>query len=251
MRRCDDISDDPSLPPEERRQKLDTWLDGLHAAQAGYPTDDPILLALIDAQRRFNIPAGLLDQLAYGTRVDVEENLEHHTRSPVRYRNFQELERYCYGVASVVGLVCIRIFGYHDPVAEALAEKCGLAFQLTNIIRDIKEDAALGRIYLPEDDLAQFGVAPSDLATAADPKRIRPLLAFEAQRARENYTAGDELLSYINEDSQPALWVLVNIYRNLLEKIASLDYDVFSRRVSLSTREKLIILGKGFLKRIL
>ena len=118
MRRCDDIADDPSLSFAERRQKLDTWLDAFHAAQAGHPTDEPILLALTDAQRRFAIPVGLLDALAYGTAMDVEETREIGLQ--VQYRDFEDLERYCYNVASVVGLVCIRIFGYDNPAARAV-----------------------------------------------------------------------------------------------------------------------------------
>jgi 15-cis-phytoene synthase len=249
MRRCDDFADDPEISVQDRRQKLDAWLDSFHAAQAGLPTDDPILLALTDAQHRFNISVGLLDQLAFGTGMDVEENPASLGRS-IRYQSFQELERYCYNVASVVGLVCIRIFGYSEPAAEPLAERCGLAFQLTNIIRDVKEDAALGRVYLPEDDLARFGIRADELSNLRDPSRLRPLLELEAQRAFENYRAGEELLPLIDEDSQPALWVLVTIYRSLLEKIVRLNYDVLTRKVSLSVREKLTILGKGFLKRV-
>jgi len=253
MRRCDDIADDPALPPQERRQKLDTWLDQFHAAQAGHPTDDAILLALTDAQRRFGIPAGLLDALAFGTAMDVEQGPEQAPASglQIQYRSFEDLERYCYNVASVVGLVCIRIFGYNDPAAEPLAEKCGLAFQLTNIIRDVKEDAGLGRVYLPGKDLAEFGITPEEIAAGIDAARLRPLLELEAKRAFENYCASDELIPLIAEDSQPALWVLATIYRSLLEKIVRLNYDVFTRRVALSTREKLLILGKGFAKRLL
>jgi 15-cis-phytoene synthase len=256
MRRCDDIADDPSLSAADRRQRLDAWVDAFHAALAGLPTDDPILLALTDAQRRFAISVGLLDQLAFGTAMDTENGTEENpdqsspTR-PIQYGSFQDLERYCYNVASVVGLVCIRIFGYNDPAAEPLAEKCGLAFQLTNIIRDVKEDADLGRVYLPEEDLARFGISSTELANAPDPARIRPLLELEAERAFENYRAADDLIPMIQEDSQPALWVLVTIYRSLLEKIVRLNYDVFTRKVSLSTREKLTILGKGFLQRII
>ena len=251
MRRCDDIADDPSLTLRDRRARLDTWMNAFHASHAGHPTDDPVLLALTDAQRRFHIPLGLLDQLAFGTAMDVEEGQEqsspHH---PIQYASFQELERYCYNVASVVGLVCIRIFGYTNPAAEPLAERCGLAFQLTNIVRDVKEDASLGRVYLPQDDLEQFGISTAELAGTPDPVRIRPLLELEAQRAFENYRAGEELIPLISEDSQPALWVLVTIYRSLLEKIVRLNYDVFSRKIALSSMEKLKILGKGFLKRI-
>jgi phytoene synthase len=253
MRRCDDIADDPSLAVRDRRQKLDIWLDEFHAAQAGHPTDDPILLALTDAQRKYAIPAGLLDALAFGTAMDVDENTEQPTPSglQVQYRSFEDLERYCYNVASVVGLVCIRIFGYNKAEAEPLAERCGLAFQLTNIIRDVKEDAALGRVYLPGKDLAEFGISATEIATTIDPARIRPLLELEAQRAFENYKAAEELIPLVDEDSQPALWVLVTIYRSLLEKIVRLNYDVVTRRVSLSIWEKLKILSQGFLQRIL
>jgi phytoene synthase len=260
MRRCDDIADDATLSFEERRYKLDTWLDALHRAQQGEPSDDPILLALTDTQRRYTIPAGLLDELAMGTAMDVEstpENLEASGLAraivlplTVQYRTFEDLKVYCYRVASVVGLVCIHIFGYRDPAAEPLAEQCGLAFQLTNIIRDVKEDAAMGRVYLPEEDLAKFGLSATDLLSNPDAARLRPLLMLEADRARGFYQAGDRLISYISEDSQPALWVLVNIYRSLLEKIAERQYDVFSGKVSLTVSEKLRILGKGFLQRL-
>ena len=255
MRRCDDIADDSSLSLPERRQKLDAWLDALHRAQQGQPTDDPILLALTHAQRRYTIPAGLLDELAHGTARDITEDHEAPPATApgvtVQYATFEDLRSYCYSVASVVGLVCIHIFGYRDPEAEALAERCGLAFQLTNIIRDVKEDASMGRIYLPEEDLAKFGLSPSDLLSAPDVARLRPLLAFEAARAREFYASGDALIPFISEDSQPGLWVLVNIYRRLLEKIAEKQYDVFTAKVALSRREKLWILGRGFFKRLL
>jgi phytoene synthase len=260
MRRCDDITDDASLSLEERRFKLDTWLDALHRAQQGEPSDDPILLALTDAQRRYTIPAGLLDELAMGTAMDVEGGAQSEEASTsanpavpgltVQYRTFEDLKVYCYRVASVVGLVCIHIFGYRDPAAEALAEQCGLAFQLTNIIRDVKEDAAMGRVYLPEEDLAKFGLSAADLLSAPDAARFRPLLALEAERAGEFYQAGEQLSAYISEDSRPALWVLVTIYRKLLEKIAERQYDVFSGKVSLTVSEKLRVLGRGFLQRL-
>jgi phytoene synthase len=255
MRRCDDITDDTSLTFPERRQKLDTWLDALHRAQQGQPTDDPILLALTDSQSRYSIPAGLLDELAVGTAMDVEdaEAAAHTSNTPgltIQYKTFEDLRLYCYRVASVVGLVCIHIFGYRNPEAEPLAERCGIAFQLTNIIRDVKEDAAMGRVYLPEEDLAKFNLSVSDLLSSPDPARIKPLLALEADRAREFYVAGEELIPYISEDSQPALWVLVGIYRALLEKIAEKQYDVFTETISLSRWTKLSILGKGFLKRL-
>ena len=258
MRKCDDIADDVSLPAREREQKLEVWLDAFHRALSGQPTDEPVLLALTDAQRNFNIQVGWLDQLAYGTAMDVQESGPGATRplSPalqVQYGTFEDLRLYCYRVASVVGLVCIRIFGYRNPEAESLAERCGLAFQLTNIIRDVKEDAAMGRVYLPEEDLAKFNLSAAELVSVSDrsqAQRFAPLLALEAGRAREYYQSGEDLIPYIDEDSQPALWVLVTIYRRLLEKITSHQYDVFSSKIRLTAREKLMILGKGFLRRL-
>jgi 15-cis-phytoene synthase len=262
MRKCDDIADNEAMPIRERRQKLYAWLDDFHRAHAGHPTDDPVLMALTDAQRRFLIPVGWLDQLAYGTAMDVEEDPEKEyerlTRGEsepnglvIQYQTFEDLAFYCYRVASVVGLVCIKIFGYRDPAAEQLAERCGLAFQLTNIIRDVKEDAEQNRVYLPLEDLARFEIDPEELRTASDAARFAPLLALEAGRAREYYRSGEELISYIEEDSQPALWALVTIYQKLLEKIALQQYDVFHGKVRLTTREKLVILGKGVVKRLL
>lgn len=259
MRRCDDLSDDPTLPPRERRSRLEGWLDAFHHAQAGEPTDDPILLALTDTQRRYQIPAEFLDQLAFGTLMDVPDAngdaqdqaaTGQASRPTVQYRTFKDLYLYCYHVASVVGLVCIKIFGYRDPAAEDLAERCGIAFQLTNIIRDVKEDAALGRVYLPLEDLQRFELSPSDLQSTPDRARLRSLLAMEADRARDFYKSGHQLMALVNEDSQPALWVLVTIYQRLLEKIAQRQYDVFTQKIRLTTFEKLSVLGKGFLKRL-
>jgi len=253
MRKCDDIADDANLSVRDRRERLTTWLDVFHRAQAGFPTDDPVLLALTDAQRRYSIQTDLLDQLAFGTAMDVLELDEPGFARDVpviHYATFNDLSQYCYRVASVVGLVCIRIFGYRDRSAEPLAEKTGLAFQLTNIIRDVKEDALMGRVYLPEEDMQEFGVYPADCRTPSDPARMRALLAKEADRAREFYAAGETLIPLVDEDSQPALWVLITIYRRLLERIAARQYDVFAERIRLSVFEKLTILAKGFLKRL-
>ena len=256
MRHCDDLADDNVLAVHERRRKLAEWLDALHRAAAGFPTDDPVLLALTDAQRRYSIPLELLDQLAFGTEMDVDEEDEilGEAAAPiltVRYRTFDDLRFYCYRVASVVGLVCIRIFGYRNKAAEPLAENVGLAFQFTNIIRDVKEDAAMGRVYLPAEDLARFGISDSDLAAGRHPARLRPLLELQADRAREFYRSADELIPLVEEDSQPGLWVLVTIYERLLQKIAARQYDVFTSKISLSRSEKLTVLAKGFLKRLL
>jgi phytoene synthase len=254
MRRCDDIADDFKIPALERRQRLDAWLDAFHRSEAGHPTDDPVLLALTDTQRRYKIPVELLDQLAYGTGMDIQDgetaSAPGSAELQVLYRTFSDLRQYCYRVASVVGLVCIRIFGYRDPAAEALAENLGLAFQLTNIIRDIQEDADMGRIYLPAEDLERFKIGPEDFRQSTIPERLRWLLAAEADRAREYYISARELMTLIDEDSQPALWVLVTIYRRLLEKISDRKYDVFGKKISLTVREKVVILGKGLVKRL-
>jgi 15-cis-phytoene synthase len=257
MRRCDDITDDPSLPLAERREKLAIWIDSFHRAAAGLGTDDAVLLALADTQRRYSIPVELLDHLAHGTGMDLQEQME-TGKTPsfdpnainVHYRKFDDLYLYCYRVASVVGLVCIRIFGYQDARAEALAERLGIAFQLTNIIRDVQEDAAMGRVYLPGEDLAKFGLLAIDLRSGGDTTRFRPLLEMEAERARKFYLAAEDLMPLIDEDSQPALWTLVAVYRALLEKIAAANYNVFGPKIRLTTFEKLSILGKGFLRRL-
>lgn len=254
MRRCDDIADDSTQSVNDRQIKLAEWLDKAHHALAAHPTDDPVLLALADTQRIYQIPIGLLDQLAFGTASDLDYPQPESGSSPalaIRYQTFEELQQYCYGVASVVGLVCIKIFGYRDPAAEPLAERCGLAFQLTNIIRDVKEDIGTGRVYFPQEDLAQCNLSVADLAAPkVDLDRIRPLLTLEADRARECYLAGEQLVSMVNEDSQPGLWVLITIYRRLLEKIAAKQYDVFTERVRLTVPEKLSVLGKGILQRL-
>lgn len=254
MRRCDDIADDGSLPLRNRRQKLADWLDAVHRALLGHPTDDPVLIALTNTQQRYKIAPELLDQLAYGTAMDVQESPADSrtgvSAPHVQYRTIEDLGVYCYRVASVVGLVCIRIFGYRDRAAEPLAENLGLAFQLTNIIRDVKEDAIMGRVYLPEEELKKFDISPSELHSDGDSARLRMLLGSLADRAREYYRAGEELIPMVDEDSQPALWVLVTIYRRLLDKIAACGYDVFKQRVALTTREKITILGKGLLKRL-
>ena len=249
MRHADDISDDPSTPVDQRRAKLEEWINTFQRVVDGERTDDPVLFALADSQKRFNIPLELLEKLVQGTTMDLPPASAAGATPLLQYETFSQLYDYCYHVASVVGLVCIRVFGYRDPRAELLAERTGIAFQLTNIIRDVKEDAALGRVYLPREDFDRFGIAASALNNGSAPSSLRPLLEFEAQRAREYYRSADELLPLIDEDSQPALWTLVEIYRRLLEKIVTRNYDVFSQRVSLSATEKLTLMSKGLVRR--
>ena len=251
MRHADDISDDPSVPVEQRREKLTEWMNALRRVVEGERTDDPVLMALADTQKTFNIPLDLLEKLVQGTAMDLPDAEGSGKTGPaVHYETFEQLYDYCYHVASVVGLVCIRIFGYRDPRAELLAEETGVAFQLTNIIRDVKEDSQLGRVYLPSEDLHRFGVEASALTNGNAATSLRPVLEFEAQRAREYYRSAEELLPLIDDDSQPALWTLVEIYRRLLERIAARNYDVFSERVRLSAAEKVGLLAKGFVRRL-
>ena len=246
MRQADDLADDESLPREERRRKLDAWLAAWHAAANGGATADPVFLAVRDAIKRFAIPLQLLDELVDGVAMDLDRA---STGAPDTYATFADLYRYCYLVASVVGLVCIRIFGYSGERAEKLAEETGIAFQLTNILRDVSEDAARNRVYLPLTDLAAHGVSLDSLlhrAPSAPPTPAeRALLASVARRAEDYYSSADELLPLIERESRPALWVLVSIYHALLKRIERAKYDVFTRRASVPTVQKIAILLIG------
>ncbi len=254
MRHADDISDDPGLDPERKHQKLGGWIQAANDVFGGRPTDDPVLMALADTQKRFNIPPQLFEKLVQGTSMDLDIPATAETPAVV-CRTFDDLKHYCYYVASIVGLVCIRVFGYEDKKAEFLAEDCGLAFQLTNIIRDVKEDAGMGRIYIPEEDLARFNLgqeqfAPGTLSDPAKTQQLRPVLEYQADRARRYYESARWLMELIEEDSRAGLWVLVEIYSRLLKKITARNYDVFTERVSLTLWEKLKVLFRGFLLRL-
>jgi phytoene synthase len=257
MRNADDLSDDESLPPRERRAQLHAWLAAWRLAAADGATEDAVFVALRDAQRRFGIPLSLLDQLVEGTTMDLNcVDGGSASGEPVAtydtYESFSDLYKYCYLVASVVGLVCIRIFGYQNKRAEHLAEETGIAFQLTNILRDVREDAERRRIYLPGEDMRRFGVSAEQLSVAHKgrelPGGLRGLLAFEAQRAEQYYEAGKRLLPLIAADSRPALWVLIAIYHRLLRRIEAADYQVFATRVRVPTYEKMAILSWGVLQ---
>ena len=248
MRRADDIADDESMPMEQRRGEMARWVEAWRAARSGNPTDDPIFLALNDSQQRFGISDTLLEELVQGTTMDLEP-LPEGAEALQTFATFQDLYRYCYLVASVVGLVCIRVFGYTDQRAEKLAEETGVAFQLTNILRDVKEDAERGRIYLPLDVLAEHGVTLERVKALAGGASLRPeertMLSALGARAEQYYQSAERLLPLIDADSRAALWVLVGIYHRLLQKIAGAKYDVFSSRVRVPTAEKLWVLGRG------
>ncbi len=229
MRRADDISDDESKSLTARRAEMSSWLTSWRASRAQAATADPVFRALADTQRRFNIPDSLLEELVAGTTMDLEPRTS--DLEPVQtYPTFDDLYRYCYLVASVVGLVCIRIFGYTDARAEQFAEETGVAFQLTNILRDVKEDVQRGRVYLPLDLLAEFKETPADLAGLARGRtmtdRERGMLATLAIRAEKYYLAANKLIP-------------------LLGRIAGRKMEVFRVRVSLSTAEKLTVFARG------
>jgi len=255
MRHADDISDELGVDPQLKRQRLQEWLESAKAVFAGNATDDPVLMALGDAQRKFKIPPELFEKLVYGTSLDLDIPTASADSPAILCETFEDLKQYCYYVASVVGLVCIRIFGYQDTKAEFLAEDCGLAFQLTNIIRDIKEDASMGRIYIPAEDLVRSNLTAANFASSAlqnpaQVQQLRPALEYEAERARKYYESAKWLMELIDEDSRAALWVLVEIYSRLLQKITTRNYDVLTERVRLTLWEKLKVLSRGFLLRI-
>lgn len=261
MRHADDLSDDESKSREERRNNLDAWLEAWHHAAHGEATEDPVYIALRDAQSRFHITTDLLDQLVQGTAMDLHPSHVHRSTPgseavhPLRfdtYATFDDLYRYCYYVASVVGLVCIRIFEYSDLRAEKLAEETGIAFQLTNILRDVREDADRDRIYVPLEDLDRFGVSLEEIRQLKNGQHLtlnqRELLEFEANRAEHYYKSSEALLPLIASDARPALWVLITIYHRLLQCIERRNFDVFTERISVPTFTKLAILAQGLLR---
>lgn len=262
MRRADDLADDESKTLDERRVEMAGWLGAWREARSGGACDDPVFLALADTQWRFGIADELLEDLVRGTTMDLEERPEGVVEIGMEgapgerlqfqaYATFSGLYRYCYLVASVVGLVCIKVFGYSDPAAEQLAEETGIAFQLTNILRDVQEDAERGRIYLPMDDMLAAGATFEDIVRASTQRGVSEtmlaLLRHEGERAAAYYGSAERLLPLIDADSRAALWVMVTIYRELLEKIAASRYDVFAERRRVSTVRKLTILGRGAL----
>ncbi len=264
MRRADDLADDESLTLEQRRAAMAAWTEAWRASQLG-ETADPVFLALNDTQERFGIPDALLEQLVAGTTMDLQPQpegvvtihgpglLAHDpsTQEYQVYESFIALYRYCYLVASVVGLVCIRIFGYKDPRAELLAEHTGVAFQLTNILRDVREDAERGRIYLPLRDMTEAGLSVPTFLEALEkgtaPAQMRSLLGSEIARAKSLYEAADELIPLLDPDSRAAMEVLATIYRRLLERVARDPEAVLRERVSVHVSEKLGILGRGLI----
>ncbi len=232
MRLVDDVSDTVGSASDKQRG-LARWRAALDAAAAGDVSSHPILPAFADTIERFQIPPRYFHDLISGAEMDLTVG---------EYATFDRLREYCYRVAGTVGLTCLHVFGFDDPHAPDLAEKLGIAFQLTNIIRDVPKDYEMGRVYLPSGDLAQFGVRPEALARGPLTPELRGLLEFETARAWAFYREGVELIPLVHADARAALWALARIYSSLLRRIEARGYDVFSERVRLSAPEKTGIL---------
>ncbi len=236
MRRSDDIADgaaNPAVALEGLRQ----WRAQVDEALRGDEAADPILPALADTVRRYAIPLHHFHELLDGTEMD---------QTATRYATFDDLYKYCYRVASAVGLVVLPVFGYKDKAALTPAEACGIAFQLTNILRDVKEDARMGRIYLPLEDLDKFGVSEDDIMTGQTTPQFMELMKFEAARAHEFYEKAKPLLKMIDADSRGTLAVMIGIYGGILQKIEESNFAVFDSRIRLSAAEKLWIVAKNW-----
>lgn len=243
MRRADDIADDDTVPLSSRRKQLEDWRGELVAALNGDPCNEVLFPAFQKTVQRYEIPPQYFEDLIDGMESDLY--------AP-RYESFEDLYRYCYRAASVVGMTTVHIFGFESDDALPLAEKCGIAFQLTNILRDIREDASLGRVYLPEIELAGFGLSSAeflDCAIRPDDDRFRRLMEFQWNRADRYFRESAPLLALVSSRSRPALWALVTIYRQLLERIRHVGYNVLDTRVRLTVWKKLRIVARAAMLR--
>ena len=219
-----------ALFAETRRELASAFADG-----AGYAGDSPEFAALSHAARAYKMPPRCFEAILDGVESDLTTS---------RYADFDELREYCRKVASAVGLICISVFGYEDPSAERHAEDMGIALQLTNVLRDIKEDAERDRIYIPQDDLARFGYSESDLARGAVNDEFRALMAFQVARARSYYERSRPLFDLVSPETRACLRVLHAAYGAILDRIEQGGYDVYSRRVGLSGRQKFAIAAR-------
>lgn len=227
-RAADDIADAPGLRADPARL-IARWREELHAAYAGTPRH-PIGVALADTVERFGVPRVHLDAVVDGVEMDLRRT---------RYARWEgDLAEYCYRVASAVGLVAIEIFGYRNPSARDYATNLGLAFQLTNILRDVAEDAARGRIYLPQEDLDRFGCAEADVLAGRCTDAFRRLMAFQCARAGEYYGRARFSLAEEDRPSLAAAEAMRLIYEQLLRRVMFRRYDVFGPRVRLTAAEK-------------
>ncbi len=227
LRVTDDLSDGPG-PPEAKRAPLAEWRRRMNHALAG-KYDHRLHAAFHDTVRTHAIPTTYFDAVLDGVEMDLE---------PVAIADFDDLYRYCYRVASAVGLACIHIWGFAHPDAKIYAESAGIGFQLTNILRDLKEDADRGRVYLPREDLDRFGYSPEQLRRGERDECFRALMRFEVERARLYYDASLPLAKLLTPPGRAVFQIMRRTYRGLLDAIERRRYDVFSRRVRLSRWRK-------------
>ena len=234
-RRADDSVDDEGSPAGKLAAVADRR-DELDACYAGEPpADDPVLVALTDTVRRFDVPRGHLDALLDGVAMDLTVS---------RYPDFPALKEYCDRVAGAVGLVSLHIFGFSDPRAPDHAADLGVAMQLVNIMRDVAEDAERDRIYLPADEMAAHGVSEGDLMDGVATGAFRRLMGEQGERARDYFARGERLLPLLDRRARMCVSMLSGLYREILDTIEARDYDVFAGRVSLSTPRKLALMGR-------
>ncbi len=230
----DDIADDEAI--REPALLLRRWREELDRVYAGVPTR-ALSRALADSARRFTIPRDLFVEIIAGVEMDLSRK---------RYQTFEELRPYCYRVASALGLICIEIFGYRNPSAKVYAENLGLALQVTNIIRDVGEDAARGRIYLPLEDLARFNVSEDEILGGVYSSNFVSLMDFEAKRAQELYAKAQSALAPEDRATLLTAEAMRLIYAALLERIMKSNYRVLDRRHSLSAPHKLYLVGRAW-----
>ena len=260
MRRADDIADDETMSVQDRRALMCRWTEAFHNGQHLSKEDDAVFMAVRDTQQHFDISDTLLDELVAGTAMDLQEEppagvnrMESSGRVFDVYGTTESLDRYCYLVASVVGLVTIRIFGFKGERTDEHAIAMGKAFQYTNILRDVREDAERGRIYLPLDLLRRHGASIEDVVEAATRHRPNaPLLAAMqalAARAEQFYAADRLLIADLHPDSRGAMRTLIDIYHALLHRIEHVQLQVFGERVRVSTARKIGLLLRGMLLR--
>lgn len=229
-REVDDVVDE-CREPALARIKLDWWREEIHKAFTGRP-QHPVAQALQPALARYDLPQEYFREIIDGMQMDLDYDA---------YPSFTELSLYCYRVAGVVGLLSAAIFGYQDRRTVKYANDLGLAFQLTNILRDVREDVSRGRVYLPMDELERFGVTPSDLTLPQTPDRVRELLAFQAERARGYYTRAFAELPEVDRWQQRSGVIMAAIYRSLLEEIERDGLRVLEHRIRLTPMRKLWI----------
>ena len=205
-------------------------------------TSNPLFEALADVAFRYDIPEEYFEDVIRGVEADLTK---------ASYKDFEELRGYCYQVASVVGLICLQIFGYQDAKAKDYAIDLGLAMQLTNILRDVREDLEMGRVYLPQDELSRFGYSEAELRDYAINDAFVALMRFQAERARRYFDSGFQLLPYLSPRSRSCPAVLGRIYSKVLQRIEASGYDVFRERISLSKGEKLRVTAQTWLTTVL